>query len=165
MTSEIISQSESEKLFGMTKDKFLSQVEKVGEQNSNKDDVIFTLKKDDLKHFIRPVRKYLKYKLTEDAYVNINYDKKRLKKITLYFDNPESLKQDAEKHIVIYSSKVYESKAISKKYSKTFESKDQKLQELAQPLFKHISEKLDDIFEKKKSTYVPLQEKFKKRLF
>lgn len=163
-SSEIIPQGESEKLFGTTKEKFLNQVEKVG-KNSNKEDVIFTLKKDDLKHLIRPIRKYLKYKLTEDAYVNINCDKKRLKKITLYFDNPESSKTDEEKHIVIYSSKVYESKTLSEKYRKTFESKDQKLQELAQAMFKNISEKLDDIFGKKKTTYVPLQEKFKKRLF
>jgi len=168
-------------LFGMTKEKFLKQVEKFSDVKSSNETILFTVKKEGLKDLIRPIRKCLKYKLTESIDVDINCDKQSIKKITLYFDNPESFKQDPEKHIVIYSGKVYESKLLAsglglrkeiKSIYKTFESSDSQLQELSKALFKHISEIVDTIFEKKKQEtqhvnkkYIPLQEKFKKRLF
>lgn len=161
--------SETGNLFGVSIETFVKQVEKASSLNSSKEEILFTLNKNEIKDFIRPIRKHLKYKYTEDAYVNINCDKKSPKKITLYFDNAESYKQDPEKHIVIYFNKVYESKTMTsynmKSYTKTFESKDQQLKELVKPLFKHISEKINDIFGKKKTQYVPMQEKFKKRFF
>lgn len=160
-----------EELFGMSKEKFLKQIEKYSNLENANDNLLFILKKDGIKDIITPIRKYLKYKKIEDIEVNIHLDSKRIKNIVIYFMNPESLKQDPEKRIVIYSKKIYVSKTLEsyngKFYTKTFESQDKELESNARPFFNHVVQKLNEIFDRKATqneTAVGPREVFKRRI-
>lgn len=169
-------QPQAQNLFAISKEKFLKQVEAKVKSNEivkahldsyKNQSLLFALNKYTVKDIIRPVRKYLKYKTIEDIDVNINCENQSVKNITVYLSDPEVLTMKySDKKVTIYSNKVYESKSFKKEYFQMEQSDDKELEAVVRPLFKHISDKVDEIFGKeKKKPYTPLSEKFKKRLF
>lgn len=172
-----------EEMFALSKEDFLKKAEDQVKLNarfkstydSQKNDTYsFFMKRKSVKGFTSPIKAYLKYRKIVDIECRVDCEKQRVKNIIIYFESRENMKQDVDKKISIYSNKIYDSKIKSISYDKddhpknfyeTFESKDKELEKVVRPLFKHICEQVDNIFEKKTAKYVKLEDKFKKRFF
>jgi hypothetical protein len=164
--------SENQNLFSVSKNEIKEEVKGMNYLYKNKlsfaSGVEYEITKDLIKEYKKSIRRYVKYKNTENSKVMIDINRNKIHNIKISFINPKDKVGKFRKTLIINDNELYI--INGEPDDECFEverylSRDKELEALVRPFYNYINKEIENIIGKEVKQNKPITEQFKKRFF